>query len=131
METTKFVLDNLLIFLNTTLISHASIYENNVNQSLPNTAMNMQSPCEIGQTYLGKTICIAEDYQTNKPPNGNIIPIFYIFEDINIFNQRGYIERSSSFITITVCRFRSSSQLIPPLYCHDECELQDTSKYKY
>ena len=85
METTKFVLDNLLIFLNTTLISHASIYENNVNQSLPNTAMNMQSPCEIGQTYLGKTICIAEDYQTNKPPNGNIIPIFYIFEDINIF----------------------------------------------
>ena len=85
METTKFVLDNLLIFLNTTLISHASIYENNVNQSLPNTAMNMPLPCETGQTYLGKTICLAEDYQTNKPPNGNIIPIFYIFEDIHIF----------------------------------------------
>ena len=85
METTKFVLDNLLIFLNTTLISHASTYENNVNQSLQNAAMAMPSPCESGQTYLGKTICIAEDYQTNKPPNGNIIPIFYTFEDIHIF----------------------------------------------
>ena len=85
METTKFVLDNLLIFLNTTLISHASTYENNVNRSLKDAAMTMPSFCETGQTYLGKTICIDEDYQMNEPPNGNIIPIFYIFEDIRIF----------------------------------------------
>ena len=99
METTKFVLDNLLIFLNTTLISHASTYKNNVNQSLPNTAMNMPLPCEIGQTYLGKTICIAEDYQTNEPPNGNIIPIIiWKVADLKDGTFKSFMYPNSEFV---------------------------------
>ena len=63
------------VTLNIFLVSRTDAHRMKHNESLLQNEALSQEPCENGQRYVDKGLCIDDGYRTDRPPTNGIVPI--------------------------------------------------------
>ena len=72
------------VTLNIFLVSRTDAHHMKHNESLWQNEASSQEPCENGQHYVDKGLCIDDGYRTDRPPTNGIVPITTMVHKMDI-----------------------------------------------
>ena len=59
-------------------------YNVKINESVSKKELPKQESCTNGQHHFDKGLCIDDNYKIDRPPKNDIIPIYYILNEMVI-----------------------------------------------